>query len=774
MNIDIKNSRGSKPYSYRVACLAAAVCAAAAMTSFAETTLTWNGADGAAWTGENWLDGETPTNWVDGASAVFPDAATVTIDGAVTVSNLTTAGALTVTGIAASSNDNEVFLPKNNSVLVFPGLRLSEITALTAVMGGNAITGGSSIFPADGYRYTYNGTTGSVQFQILQGIIKCVNVELTEESDGIHAKSVSACYVQDGTFWKGMDVYNANVKGNNVATSRTASGYGVCNLAAYKAKLGIVGAADFGGKFTFSKMRVEVTAPIAQAWTNAVECPNGRLDVRGLSDATGQRTFGITDPNVEKAAAQWMSSTAGATVLTNLVLTRATPARAVMRGTAIGFNANPSIYHYKFDGETMSFQLQFYSGGIKGALVELKQVGANVTAQRVRGWWWPTANGGTTDMLGCDLVAKQAELGTSVIENNNGSYGVKSLTFNTVETPSLTLSVANSCQEAIVDNAQLVFTTRNAMPTFVVARNDSQINYGPQFTYADGGTSSVGAGMTQWFEFGSTLLPQQGLVTKAQAKYVLDASTFYNLRYHNTSLDGNNYINELVLTNGSRVVGNPLRCGYFNVTNETHYVSAGSAPNEIDTGIDIFRHNTTGNMTNILIITTTADLAITGRIYDSPGDANKGGRIIKRGAATLTLSGNNTFAGRFTIEAGTVELGSNSALPATAPLTLSGGTVTCGATANSTGPLTLSGNATINLGSGSLAFADSSGEAWANGKILVITGNDSIPTQSLRFGTGKNGLTRAQLRQITYNGERVALDPSGYLCRRSGFVLIIK
>ncbi len=762
----------------KAAISAAAICVAAALPSWADAdgkTLTWNGADGASWTtGENWLDGETPSAWVDGASAVFPSAATVTLDGAVTVSNLTTSGTLTLTGIAASSNDDEVFLPKNSSVLVFPGLRLSEITALTAVMGGSAITGGSSIFPADGYRYTYNGTTGSVQFQILQGIVKCVNVELTEESDGIHARSASACYVQDGNFWKGMDVNNAKVRGNNVATSRTTSGYGVCNLAAYTAKLGVVGETDFGGKFKFSNMRVEVTAPFAHTWTNAVECPNGRLDVRGLSDATVQRTFGITDPNVEKAAAQWMSSTAGATVLTNLVLLRSTPASAVMRGSAIGFNANPSIYHYKFDGETMSFQLQFHSGGIKGALVELKQVGANVTARRVRGWWWPTGNGGTTDMLGCDLVAKQAELGTSVIENNNGSYGIKSLTFNSVETPSLTLSVANACQDAVVDNAQIVFTTKNAMPTFVVARNGSQVNYGPQFTYADGGASPLGAGTTQWLEPGCTLLVQQGLVTKSQGKYVLDASTLYNHQYHSSSLDGNNYINELVLTNGASVIGNALRCGYPNVTNETHYVSAGSAANLIDTGIDLLRHNATGSKTNVLYITTLSDLAITGRIYDSTNEANQGARIVKRGAATLTLSGNNTFAGRFTIEDGTVALGSNTSLPSSAPLTLAGGTVTCGSTTNTTGVLTLSGDAAINLEGGSLAFADSSGVSWTPGATLAITGDDKLPTRSLRFGSSENGLTAAQLRQVTYNGERVSLDSSGYLRRRGGLMIIVK
>lgn len=601
-----------------------------------------------------------------------------------------------------------------------------------------------------------------------------MNVELTEESDGIHARAVSACYVQDGTFWKGMDVYNANWKQNNVATSRTGSGYGVCNLAASKAKLRIAGEADFGGKFTFENARVEVTAPIAQEWTKEVACSNGRLDVRGLSASTVSRTFGITDPDVAGAAAQWMSKTAGATVLTNLVLCRTAPASAIMRGTAISYNGNATPYHVKFDGETMTFQLHHWVNGIKGVKVELKQKGANVTAQWVKGWWWPNTKGATQELMGCDLEAKQAELGTAVVENNSGSYGVKSLTLQSVNTPSLTLSVANSCQEAMVDNAQLVFTAKESVPMFVVARNESQLNYGPQFAYADGGTSAVGAGMTLRIESGSTLLPQQGLVTRAQAKYLFDASTFYNIRLHGSNLDGNNYINELVLTNGARVVGNPLRCGYFNATNETHYTSAGSAPNTIDTGIDMFRHNTTGNMTNILVITTAADLAITGRIYDSPGDENKGVRVVKRGAATLTLSGNNTFEGRFTVEAGTVALGSNTALPASAPLALAGGSVTCGSTTNATGPLTLSGDAAISLEGGALAFADSSGETWTPGATLAITGNDRLPTRSLRFGTSESGLTAAQLRQITYNGERVSLDSSGYLRHRGGFMLIVR
>ena len=59
---------------------AAVVCLA--LGAYADgTTLTWNGAAGASWEGANWLedDGETPSAWVDGANAVFPAAATVSL-----------------------------------------------------------------------------------------------------------------------------------------------------------------------------------------------------------------------------------------------------------------------------------------------------------------------------------------------------------------------------------------------------------------------------------------------------------------------------------------------------------------------------------------------------------------------------------------------------------------------------------------------------------------------------------------------------------------------
>lgn len=100
-----------------------------------------------------------------------------------------------------------------------------------------------------------------------------------------------------------------------------------------------------------------------------------------------------------------------------------------------------------------------------------------------------------------------------------------------------------------------------------------------------------------------------------------------------------------------------------------------------------------------------------------------------------------------------------------------GGTVTCGTFANATGALTLSGDATIDLGDGSLSFADSSGETWAAGATLNITGKDSLPTRTLRFGTDSSGLTPTQLKQIRYNGGKVSLNSEGYLSGPKGLII---
>ena len=475
-------------------CMLAVTLCSVTMLALADTTLTWNGADGASWKGENWLeaDGETPSAWIDGANAVFPNAATVTLDGKVTVSNITATGALTINGAAAASYAD--FLTENDA-LVFPGLKLADITAIDGTMAGGNF-GAIPRVPAYVYHYSCSGQSGTAEFQCYYYTdLRCVKIVLTEEDDGVHVKGLHPTGYVPGYAEKGVSL-----------------GYGVCELHASTGGLRITGEAVFGGAFSVSNAAVEVNAPIAQTWGNAITFKNTSFTVRGLSDTNVNRVFGITDASISGAAAQWMSKTAGATVLTNVVLSRTTPASAVMRGTAIGYNASASVYHLKFDGETMTFQLQFYSSGVKGALVELKQSGANVTARWVKGWWWAQAKGGTSDMVGCDLVAKQAELGTSVIENNSGSYGVKSLTLRTVEVPALTLGGSNSYQCVVADNAHIVYSSQPARPAKrLVARNDAQV------TVTGGAGGGYGSGRTYLFEEGAVFMPIENMVSDERA-----------------------------------------------------------------------------------------------------------------------------------------------------------------------------------------------------------------------------------------------------------------
>ena len=741
-----------------------------------ETPLVWNGADGALWNPAdalNWLSGETPVAWTDGSDAAFTNAASAVLDGTIVVSNLTTEGALKLDGSVVATYEG--FVPKDAPALVFPGLTLADISGIQGEMGGLSMSSGSRTISAFGYHFFPTNGTATVQFQVYQGVVKCILVEFTDGAGGVYAKGIGTRYVDNNSVKTlGMDLVSGNIADlkaqgtGDVATALDMRGYGVCQLKASVARVHLTGKAAFGGAVAASNVETYVTAPISQTWTQSVASVNGRIVVKGLSDATVNKTFGITDSSVSGAAAQWMSKTAGGTVLTNLVLARTMPVSAVMRGTAIGYNADAVPYHLQFNGETMTFQLQFWSKGIKGALVELKQVGANLTACWVKGWWWDQTKGSTQAMVGCDLVAKQNELGTSVIANNTGSYGVKSLTLRTVDVPALTFGARNSCVDMLVDNAQMVFSGANSQPTGdLVARNGANVVW-----LAACGN---GAGRLRLFESGSTLLSLCNMGTETQATYVFDASTLYAPMLHWSQKDGSSYFNYLTLRNGSRAIGNPLRCGFTGGSDgKMIYRSEGVGTNLLSAGVNLV--NNTSDRPNHLCLETETDLVVSGLIrdyVDSTSDYSGSG-IVKRGNATLTLSGTNTFVGRLTVEAGTLALASDGALPATAPLTLTNTcTVTCRGVTNSTGALTLSGNATLALGDGAIAFADSSGEEWKAGATLTVTGDGNLPTQALRFGTTSAGLTGRQLKQITYNGEPVSLDAQGYLRHAGGLVISV-
>ena len=134
--------------------------------------------------------------------------------------------------------------------------------------------------------------------------------------------------------------------------------------------------------------------------------------------------------------------------------------------------------------------------------------------------------------------------------------------------------------------------------------------------------------------------------------------------------------------------------------------------------------------------------------------------LTKIGTGVLTLSGNNTYSGRTTITAGTIQLGASNVLPNNA-VTLGGGilnTGTGGGFSETIGDLTVSTNSSINLGTGvhTLTIANSSANTWSATTLAINgwTGTGGIANTATqgKIMVGTGGLSAAQFAKITFTG----------------------
>lgn len=140
--------------------------------------------------------------------------------------------------------------------------------------------------------------------------------------------------------------------------------------------------------------------------------------------------------------------------------------------------------------------------------------------------------------------------------------------------------------------------------------------------------------------------------------------------------------------------------------------------------------------------------------------------IEKTGPGTLVLSNVNNYSGPTTISAGTLQLGTDSALPNQSMLVLNGGTLDMNGYSDFAGSLTLTADSTINFGSSvggdysMLVFQDSSANTWTAGANLYITswnGNGAGNGYDQLITTGgAAGLNASQLAQIKF------VDPQGW------------
>ena len=149
--------------------------------------------------------------------------------------------------------------------------------------------------------------------------------------------------------------------------------------------------------------------------------------------------------------------------------------------------------------------------------------------------------------------------------------------------------------------------------------------------------------------------------------------------------------------------------------------------------------------------TNTGANAITGII----GNGIAGGKlaIIKNGAGSWTLSGANTFTGGVTLSAGTLKLGSSTALGATAgKLTITGGTLDSdGKTISNNNPQDWNGDFTYSGASGNLNLGDGAVTMNASRKVTVGA-SGSILTVGGVISGGGYGLTKLGAGTLTLDG----------------------
>ncbi len=136
------------------------------------------------------------------------------------------------------------------------------------------------------------------------------------------------------------------------------------------------------------------------------------------------------------------------------------------------------------------------------------------------------------------------------------------------------------------------------------------------------------------------------------------------------------------------------------------------------------------------------------------GDMSGSGSLTKIGAGVLTVSGNNSYTGGTTVSAGTLRLGSATALPTDGMLTVNGGTVDFNG--NNLTVASLSGvGGTISMGSGTLTVAESGNTSLA----AVITGTGG---SLVKQGAGTLILTGASTYTgpTTVSGGRLSINGS--------------
>ena len=164
-----------------------------------------------------------------------------------------------------------------------------------------------------------------------------------------------------------------------------------------------------------------------------------------------------------------------------------------------------------------------------------------------------------------------------------------------------------------------------------------------------------------------------------------------------------------------------------------------------------FSGTMTGNLSNVTVTTTTnvgIDTSAGNFTYSTNITGSPAKGLVKTGANTLVLSGNNTYTGGFTLNAGTVEFTPNNASYTgfgTGTLTINGGTIRTAANANFTtaNNSVWNGNFTLDRGTTGVRLWNHNGNVVLNNNITVTSLSNGWTTNVTGVMSGTGGLTLA-------------------------------
>lgn len=690
-----------------------------------------------------------------------------------------------VDSVLAGTNALQVVFPKKSMliypsylttspVVIFTGATLADYISAGGIMGGGYVTGGTA--PATVYYFVNNGSIATYQLQAYNGgYTKCVKVVLTQSGADIAARADYAKYV-DG-YQLGFN-FEEGGTGGTVATALLSNGYGVAvtELIAPFA-LSLTRSNTYSGSTTISNgiLRLDGNGQLGSGSYTGNIVNAGVLLYNSDSNQVLRGNISGSGSLQKNAASKILASLtysaflpptpATATIFPKTRLADCVAADGYLGGSSItGGRTSGDAFFFTNNGTVATWQLQTTNDvpWTKCVKIQLTQSGNDVTAcvlyakhinnSGVLGYNFD--NGGINDS-----IATSAGV---------ANYGAAETTLTFYRYPKLTISGANSYTGGTLVNVGTleVSGTTASLPT----TGGITVNSGGELRLSvpgDPGTSGSVGGNNPIFVNGGTLTIN-GMFNAGHSRPIaVDGGVINSTISAND--DNSNYMNNLTLMNGASIIGYKIRVGYVSTPKIT---VIGTNACSISAGINMVKNGETPLTFSVADVTgnSAADLIISGVIRDYTGAAYQNMPIIKTGAGTLSLSGANTHIGIININAGTLALERNGSLNTGNPVVLNGGALNMGGFTNSVGTLTLSSNSTVILGSGTIAFANSSAKTWSG--TLTLTG--TLAEKSVRVGTDNTALTLGQLNAIFYNGgAKVRLDKDGYLTTNSPGTLIL-